>query len=255
VAVSSIRSEGAVVVNVNHDDFFGANPNNWSITQRAALASYDLILTTRRVNVEEVRPINPRVEFFPFAYYPRIHRIVEVPSSELAAWESDVVFVGTWESDRAAQMEDLVRRVPARYSVWGAQWEKLSRRSPLRPYVHGKPLFLDDMAKALGSSKVALAFLRKANRDEYTQRTFEIPACGGVLVAERTPEHLHLYEESVEAEFFDSGDREELASKVARLLQDRRKREAMRVAGMRRVAMDRHTYQERMRWLLKRFEK
>ncbi len=253
--VGAMRSLGAWVVNINHDDFFSRNRNNRSHWQLNALSEYDYIFTTREVNVAEVAPTNSRVEFFPFAYYPRIHRLVKIPASEQAIWGVDVVFVGTWERERAQLLEYLVSHVPARYAVWGTQWERVSPRSRLAPFLRKRPVVMDEMAKALGGAKIALAFLRKANRDDYTQRTFEIPACGGALLGERTERHTSLYREREEAAFFDSESPEELAVQVRILLGNSSYREALRGAGREALLRQRHTYRDRLKRLVELYER
>lgn len=253
--VRELKRTGAWVAIINHDDFFSLNPANVSAAQRAALPEWDFVFATRKANVDEVRPYNPNVEFFRFAYYPRIHRPVEVDPATEPQWVSDVAFVGTWEKERAALMEHLVRRVDADYAVWGSQWSKLAPWSPLRRYVRGSEIYLDDQCRAIGAAKVSLGFLRKKNRDVYTVRTFEIPACNGVLLGERTAEHRSIYREGVEAEFFDAADPDDLASAVRRVLGDDEHRESVRLAGLQAVRRGGHTYRDRLARLFEVYER
>jgi hypothetical protein len=248
--VHALRRQGAWVVTINHDDFFSRNPSNWSRVQRGAIPAYDFVFTTREVNVAEVRPLNPNIELMPFAFYPRIHRITPMTPAERAYFGADVVFVGTWERQRCKQLEYLVERAPARYAIWGTQWDRVSRRSPLRPFLRGRDVTMEDMAKAIGGAEISLGFLRKENRDDYTQRTFEIPACGGLFLAERTARHLSIYREGVEAEFFDPSRPDELVGKVRALLADPARRAAIREAGHAALLRQHQTYRDRMERLL-----
>lgn len=247
--VRRFRDGGAWVANVNHDDFFSRYPSSWSRTQRAAIPAYDAILTTRTVNVEEIRPRNPNVRFFSFSYDPETHRPVPIPPTERDVWGVDVVFVGQWAPHRSAVIEALVRAVPARYAIRGPGWDAVPARSPVAPFVTPTHVWGDDMAKALGGAKIALGFLRKENRDDYTQRTFEIPACGGLLLAERTAMHRSIYREGVEAEFFDPDRPDELIAKVRALLADDARREAIRAAGMAALRAGAYTYDDRIQEL------
>lgn len=249
-AIDAIRRKGAWTANVNHDDFFSSYRSNWTWTQRRAIPAYDQILTTRWVNVEEIRPLNPNVQFFPFAYDPHTHHPVPIPASETDRWNVDVVFVGQWALHRAGMLDKLVAQVPARYAIHGPHWDRLSAKSPSRKFVNAGPIWGDDMAKALGGAKIALGFLRKENRDDYTQRTFEIPACGGLLVAERTARHQSFFREGVEAEYFDSDRPEELISKVRMLLADNDRRQSLRDAGIQALKQGAYTYDDRVQEIL-----
>ena len=252
--VQQLRMLSQWVCNINHDDFFSRNRNNWSPQQRLSVSAYDFIFTTREVNVAELRPFTRRVGFFPFAYYPRIHRVVQSPPAEVTRWNRDIVFVGTYERPRAALLEQLITAIPCNLAIHGAQWHKISRSSPLRPHIESTGLHFDDLCKALGHAKISLGFLRKENRDDYTQRTFEIPACGGVLLAERTPRHMQYYQEGVEAEFFDPTSPTELFEKAAKLLDNAVRRERIRKAGRAAVLSQRHTYRDRLEHLLTVYE-
>jgi spore maturation protein CgeB len=252
--VNAMRANGAWVINYNYDDFFSRFRSGWSHVQRAALPAYDLLVCTKQYNVAEVMPLNPRATFIRHAYDPGVHRPVPIPESERSEWESDIVFVGQWAKHRGMLMDRLVRAVPARYAIRGPGWEKLSRSSPVRPFVRSSHVYGDDMAKALGGAKLCLGFLRKENRDDYTTRTFEIPACGGVLLAERTPMHQSLFHEGVEAEFFDHDRPQELIEKVRLLLADDERRESIRRAGMAALARGRHTYDDRVGEVLALYE-
>lgn len=253
--VQMMRRRSQWVVNINHDDFFSHNPNNRSMLQRTALPHYDYVFTTREVNVDEVRRLNPSVEFFPFAYYPRIHRPVSIPPEEHGKWSSDVVFIGTWEQERCKLLETLVRRVRCRYAIWGTQWNKAGKWSPLKEFIRGREAVMDEMAKVIGGAKVALAFLRKENRDDYTQRTFEIPACGGVLLGERTRRHLEFFREGEEAEFFDHNSPDEMVAKVQMLLTNNDHRENVRATGRAALLRQPHTYRDRMERVLELYNK
>ncbi|HEX4644788.1 MAG TPA: glycosyltransferase, partial [Verrucomicrobiae bacterium] len=80
-------------------------------------------------------------------------------------------------------------------------------RRNFHPAVTGR-----DYAGVVSRSRISLGFVSSSNGDEYTMRTFEIPACGGFLLAERTPTHQELFTEGKEAEFFSST--EECAEKI-----------------------------------------
>lgn len=73
--------------------------------------------------------------------------------------------------------------------IWGNLWQRSKGRFPAR-VVQNEAVYCKDLSQVFNASKINLAFLRKANRNLHTSGTFEIPACGGFQLSERTEEVL-----------------------------------------------------------------
>ena len=116
----------------------------------------------------------------------------------------------------------------------------------------GGEVYADDYARALTGSKIGLGLLRKVCPDQHTTRTFEIPACGSLLLADRTDEHQELFEEGNEAEFFASD--EELLDKVNFYRVNERTRERVTRAGYERCSRGEYAYVHRLRYALEAIE-
>ena len=106
----------------------------------------------------------------------------------------------------------------------------------------------DAYGKALCGAKVCLCFLSKLNRDTYTRRCFEIPACGKVMLAERTDDLMQFFKEDEEACFFSSP--EELVLKAQWLINSPDIRECIAQAGLRRIWADGHDVARRAKYFL-----
>jgi hypothetical protein len=240
------RQPGCRVLGFSPDDMY--QRHNQSPQFRAHLPLYDWFFTTKSFGVAELRAIGcPRVAFQDNGYDPCTHRPLTLSAAERARYGGPVGFVGSWEAPRAASVSRLAAAgVPVR--VWGnARW--VGRYQP-HPHlqVEAQELHGIDYARALNAFDINLCFLRKLNRDRQTTRSVEIPACGAFMLAERTEEHLRLFREGVEAEFFGSDD--ELLDKVRYYLDHSDARRRIATAGQERCVRGRYSYSERIRDML-----
>lgn len=232
---------GCLLVSYSPDDMM--NPRNQSRWYLASLPIYDLHVTTKAYNVAELKSLGAKdVVFVGSGYDPHTHHPISLTPEERRIWGADVGFIGDFERARYEMMLALAR-AGVQVTVRGPRWEPYVGRHPnliIKPgWVLG-----DDYAKAICATKINLCFLRKANRDLHTTRSFEIPACGGFMLAERTDEHLALFREGEEAEFF--GDERELISKVKYYLQDEAKRREIAFRGRERCLRSGYSNQERL---------
>lgn len=90
------------------------------------------------------------------------------------------------------------------------------------------------------------------NFDQQTTRSVEIPACQGFMLAERTQEHLNLFEENKEACYFSLN--EELLEKCRYYLQHEDERMCIAKAGRQRCIDSGYSYKKRIEAVLMEME-
>ncbi|MDE2464396.1 MAG: glycosyltransferase [Alphaproteobacteria bacterium] len=227
------------VVNYAVDDPFSGRDRRRFAGYRHALSHYDMVCVVRDENVAEAYAHGARQVFQVWRSADEVAHAPRVLNAEQEArFAGEVVFVGTWMPERGPFLAELVQRgVPL--AIWGNRWQKAPEWQQLAPHWRGPGLTMDDdYAAAILASKVSLGLLSKGNRDLHTTRSLEIPALGGLLCAERTSEHLALYEEGSEAVFWS--DAAECAEQCRALLADEPRRRAIAAAGHARAQRNGH---------------
>lgn len=258
--IRAIKKSGVrTVVSYNHDDFTGPGagapvPRHhhrlWRLFLQCA-PIIDVHFVKRQSNVDHLVKLGViHTAIIPMWFSPQLHRPVTILESEKENFGCDVVFVGHYEPDgREVSVRALIAE-GWRVRIWGGKYWSRSVLGGV--YEQLQPIRLaegEDYAKALCGAQICLAFLSKLNRDTYTRRCFEIPACGRLMLAERTDDLLRMFKEDEEACFFSSDD--ELVRKVRWLLNNPMEREKIAAAGLRRVWADRRDVDSCAREMLK----
>lgn len=212
------------------------------------LSLYDYYITTKSYTIESLKRLGCReVLFVNNAYEESFHHPYELTKEERERLGGAIGFIGSWEAERAQSILSLAQAgLPVR--VWGGgRWLAYQGQYPnLR--IESGGLFTEDYNKALSAFDISLCFLRKINYDLQTTRTMEIPACGSLLMAERTSEHEALFEDGREAVFFSND--EELLEKCRYYLEHTEERRAIADAGRARCLRSGYSNIETLRRVL-----
>ena len=222
-------------------DYMAARHNNsrWFIEHSK---HYDLFVTTKSYSVEWHKKVGcKRVFFQGNCFDPATHRPVKLNEAERKTLGGPIGFIGTYESARFQAMQFLSENGLS-VKIYGSGWQKVE---PVKGFsIMNRDVVGVEYGKAICSFDINLCFLRKMNFDLQTQRSVEIPACGAFMLAERTPEHLGLFREGKEAEFF--GNPEELLDKCRYYLKHSSLRRKIALAGRRRCLKSGYSYSKRL---------
>lgn len=200
-----------------------------------AITYYDLVVVVRQETAEECKRLGAKNVLHVFRSYDEVvHKPFDSPGDIPQKFRSDVVFIGTWmRYERRDEFMLSLIESGVSVSIWGDRWQKSPLFNRLKGNWHGNALYGRDYVAAIQGSKICLGMLSKGNRDLHTTRSLEVPFAGGLLCAERTSEHLALYEENAEAVFWKNAD--ECAAVCTNLLNNEILREQIRKQGMLKV--------------------
>jgi spore maturation protein CgeB len=200
LALTRIAAMGIPVGNFLTDDPW--NPAHRAPWFMHALPHYQHVFTPRHANEADLMTHGVKsISYLPFAYAPEAHH----PPSNLSVeqrdrWSSLIAFIGGADTDRVSIMRALIRgNVPL--ALWGGYWE---RYNDLAPYANGFA-DADNCQKIVAAAGANLCLVRRANRDGHSMRSYEMPAIGGVMLVEDTPDHRSLYGPDREAVFYFNG--------------------------------------------------
>jgi spore maturation protein CgeB len=223
--------------------------DNQSRQFNAGVPLYDVMFTTKPFEVDLYRRLGARHIFLVRQSYDASRLFPrELSAAEREAFGADVSFIGHCQPHYANHLK-VASKSRARIRVWGPGWRRYSRIHPwVRGIFSGDGVWGEDYAKALNAASIGLCLLSKKIPETTTTRTFEIPGCGAFMLAERTPHHLELFRESVEAEFFSSG--EELVEKICFYLEHPKIRLEIAAAGHQRCQSNGDSDVSRMRQIL-----
>lgn len=246
--LKAVLGSSTPIVHYNPDDPFGSYGTAAWRSFIKAIPSFDLHVVPREENVEEYwRHGAGEVRVIDRSYDPEMHHPVELTPEDLHKYGCEVGFIGTRAPMREASLAHLAKSgVPL--AIWGRDWEKGQYWEVLRRHWRGSAQKGVDYCKAICGMRIALHFLRHENRDLQDSRTFEIPACGSFMLAERSSKHLEFFEEGREAEFFSTD--EELLEKVQRYRKDGLARKRIAEAGHQRCLTSGYSSDDRMRQIL-----
>jgi spore maturation protein CgeB len=238
---AAAKVSGAMLVNWATDDPFNRIDSSRELLKSIPL--YDLYVCTKKNIMADVRRAGcANVAYVRFGYKPEVH-FPELPANdeERERYACDVMFIGGCDPHRSAYFEALIRAMPElKLRLYGMYWERVRA---LRPYARGFAV-ARDYRLAIGGAKIAVNLVRRANRDDHVMRTFEIPACGGFMLTERSSTHEELFAEDNEAAFFGSPD--EFVAKVRSYLGRDEDRARIAAAGYRKITHGRHSYGDRL---------
>ncbi len=218
----------------------------------ACIPLYDCLVTTKSYEIDRYRALDAKhvlqtIQGFDSRFFPR-----QPTPEQLARFGADLVFVGHCEPHYARAL-NAVRKTGVKLRVWGPGWVRYARwHAWARPHVGGDGIWGVDYPIALSCAKIGLGLLSKLIPETSTTRSFEIPASGILLLAERTDEHQELFQDRVEAEYFASN--EELVEKMLGCLRNDAERCRVALAGKKRCDRSGYASKEVLVRLLKQID-
>lgn len=226
-----------VAVHVSFDDV--SNSFNTSPRYMETEAAWSAIVTTKKHNVDELYSRGAqRVQFIWGAYDPLFRRR-EAP---LLGRPYQIGFIGAARPDRIALPMELARLAPRSSAVYGPQWRRHYPLGVRGTFIPGNAT-ASNYTKAANSIQIGLVLLNSDNRDMHTNRSFETPATGQLVLAQRTAEHLEILAEDREALYFEA--KEELQEKYQFAKANPAAMERLAEAGYERITRGANTWQNR----------
>ena len=230
--------------------FLDHGPEIWN-----CLPLYDCLFTTKSFHLEDaaLRVRVKQMKWVAHGFDPEVHRPVALSEGMKRQYGCDVSFVGCRSPKKELLLAAIIRECPGlSMRIWGPGWARAA--ADVRQRWQGRGAYGDELAIIYGASRVNLGLLSEAgggtrSGDLVTARTWQIPAAGGFMLHENTPELARYFAPDREVGVFQSVS--DLPVKLQSYLSNEGERARMLSAARRRCSESTYTYDAPARAILK----
>ena len=238
--------------------WFTDDPYYTEVTAELA-PHYDFVFTLERNCVPFYQERGcPRVHYMPLGVHTADFRPANPPH---AIRRGDICFIGSAYWNRIRLFEELLPRIARRsFKLSGLWWDRLSDYARWQDRIDlGKWMGPVETAEQYNAHKIVINVHRAHddstfNRNLYNipaaspnPRTFEIAACGTLLMSDNREDLAQFYTPGVEIVTYDSA--QDMADKMDYYLAHEDERRQIALRGLHRTLRD-HTYTSRLSQLL-----
>ncbi|KIL49815.1 CgeB family protein [Jeotgalibacillus soli] len=243
--LKNIKSKKIKIFTYNNDNPFSLDYKKYFWKNYFKSLSYcDHVFAYRYSNLEDYRRRGINNSSILRSYYIKEQNNFVDPSTVGSQYQSDVSFIGHFENDNRDEfLKELIMK-DYTIKLFGSGWEKSKYYDFFIKRLGEIKHLKEDYNIAINSTKIALVFLSKLNKDTYTRRCFEIPATKTFMLAEYTADLSSMFKEGEEAEYFR--DITEFTRKIEYYLENDKERESIAQNGYKRLISDGHEVSDRV---------
>lgn len=179
------------------------------------------------------------VRWLPFAHDPETH----FPCRPTHNIITPIIYFGTWGPLQEWWLGMLVEHG---LSIFGTNWENLPKENQLQTcWKKGRGIGLA-MGAEVSQASIVFNMVRAEAGCGSTMKTFEIPACGGFMLTNRTEEQEEFFKDKFECIYYDCV--EDLKEKIYFYIKNNSERR--RIVANAFVQAKNHTYVDRVKQIL-----
>ena len=209
---------------------------------------YDLLITTKSYELSHYHRYKSRenVMLVTQGFSRELHKST-IPFKKR---KSSVIFIGHYEKNRSTTLQFLINS-NIKIFLCGRGWNRFKEKNHNSPYFEflGEKLYGDQYVNALNQHKYSIGFLSEWIPEKHTTRTFEIPACGCILITPDNEEIRSFYNED-EVIFYASDD--DLKIKLKKIFNNTELAEQIAQKGYQRTVSGNNSHSKIMTEILEK---
>jgi hypothetical protein len=235
---STLEMIDCLKVHYHPDD--SSNPLNRTTIFSEAERIYDIHFTSKKHNINEIFQRTGKTVFFIWYAYDERWQFRTAPLN-FSNPKYRIGFIGHMRPDRNELILNLAYKYGKNLAVSGLKWNRIRNLKHLATLY--PPSYGASFSRFVAMAPVQLGLLNSDNRDQHTARSFEIPAAGGLLLAEDTADHREIFLSEENVIFFKNEN--DLIDRISWIAANPEKAQKIAENGFLHITRNSNTWRDR----------